>query len=384
MVATGALLLFIPALLAVVLGALFIPRILLVAYRKRLFDPVSDRKLHTHVIPRLGGISFVPIQCCLFALTVVLVFKFGVGSWEVQSWALIPHFALLFCGLLVLYMVGLGDDLIGIGFKWKFFFQILVACFFPLSGLWINDLYGLFSIESLPAWLGMPLTVFVVVLIVNAINLMDGMDGLCAGLVGIGSLTFGLLFYFSGAYVHALFAFITVGAVIPFFYYNVFGVGQQKRKIFMGDIGSTTLGYSIAFLAVSYVMDNSFIKPYYNGSVVVAYSVLLLPVLDVARVMFVRWKNKKPLYTADQNHLHHLLLRSSMPQKAVMLFMFAINLFYIIFNILAVQVMNNNLVLILNIVMWGSFYFIFYKIDKSRLVVKEQVVALNTDIKETR
>lgn len=382
--ATGVLLLVVPALLAVVLGTLFIPRILLVAYRKRLFDPISDRKLHTHVIPRLGGISFVPIQCCLFALTVVLVFKLGIGNWNVQSWALIPHFALLCCGLLVLYMLGLGDDLIGISFKWKFFFQVMVASFFPLSGLWINDFYGLFYIESLPPWLGMPLTVFIVVLIVNAINLMDGLDGLCAGLVGIGCLVFGVLFCFFGAYVHALFAFVTAGTITPFFYYNVFGVGRKKRKIFMGDIGSTTLGYSIAFLAISFVMNNSFIKTYYNNSIIVAYSVLLLPVLDVARVMLLRWRSGKPLYCADQNHLHHLLLRSGMPHRGVMLFMFAINLFYIIFNILAVQVMNNNLILILNLMMWGGFYFIFSKIDKHQIVAQKPLNVLEPDFKETK
>lgn len=384
MMITGVLLLFVPALLAVVLGALFIPRILLVAYRKRLFDPVTDRKLHSCIIPRLGGISFVPIQCCLFALTVVLVFKFGIGGWALQSWALISHFGLLFCGLLVLYIVGLGDDLIGIGFKWKFLFQILVACFFPLSGLWINDFYGLFSIHGISPWIGMPLTVFVVVLVINAINLMDGLDGLCAGLVAIGCLVFGLLFYFSGAYVHALFAFITTGAVAPFFYYNVFGVGRKGRKIFMGDIGSTTLGYSLAFLALSYVMNNPFIKPFSSSSIVIAYSILLLPVLDVARVMFVRWKSGKPLYSADQNHLHHLLLRLGLPRKGVMLFMFAINLFYIIFNLLAVQVMDNNLILILNVLMWGGFYFVFEQFEKSRFVEKTEVVVLSADIKETR
>lgn len=380
----GILMLVIPALLAALLGALFIPRILLVAYRKRLFDPVNTRKLHQNVIPRLGGISFVPIQCCLFAIIAVLVFKFGFGNWEVQSWALIPHFVLLFCGMLMLYILGLGDDLIGISFKWKFAFQIVVASFFPLSGLWINDLYGMFAIGAIPAWVGMPLTIFVVVLIINAINLMDGLDGLCAGLVAIGCLAFGLLFFSSGAYVHTLFALITAGTVLPFFYYNVFGVGRKGRRIFMGDIGSTTLGYSIAFLAVSYVMNNGYIKPYNSNSIVVAYAILLLPVLDVARVMFVRWKNGKPLYSADQNHLHHVLLRAGMPHKGVMLFMFAINLFYIIFNLLAVQVMDNNLILLLNMLTWISFYFIFSKIDNARFAEQKEVnEVLNADMKET-
>ncbi|MBL1407264.1 MraY family glycosyltransferase [Sphingobacterium faecale] len=383
MLDVGTLLLFVPALFAGVLGALFIPRILLVAYRKRLFDPISERKLHRCVIPRLGGISFVPIQVCLFALTVVLVFKLGFGTWDVQSWALIPHFALLFCGLLVLYMVGLGDDLIGIGFKWKFFFQVLVACFFPLSGLWINDFYGLLAVHAIPEWIGMPLTVFLVVLIINAINLMDGLDGLCAGIVGIGCLVFGLLFYISGAYIHTLFALITVGSVAPFFYYNVFGIGRKKRRIFMGDIGSTTLGYSLAFLAVSYATNNSFIKPFYDNSIIVAYSVLLLPVLDVARVMFIRWKNGKPLYSADQNHLHHLLLRIGIPHRGAMLFIVGSNLFYVLFNLLAIRLMDNNLVVVLNLLMWGSFYFVFAKIDKSRTLGCDKIRTLNADVKET-
>jgi UDP-N-acetylmuramyl pentapeptide phosphotransferase/UDP-N-acetylglucosamine-1-phosphate transferase len=95
---------------------------------------------------------------------------------------------------LFFFIVGIGDDLIGVNYKAKFMAQIFVACLFPLSGLWINNLYGVGLIVELPAWIGMPFTIFVVVLIINAINLMDGLDGLCSGLVGLGCIVLGVIY----------------------------------------------------------------------------------------------------------------------------------------------------------------------------------------------
>lgn len=182
-----------------------------------MFDPIDSRKLHKRIVPRLGGVAFAPIQCCLLVITMVAVFKLNIVNLQVQSWAIIPSLMLLVCGLVILFIVGIGDDLIGVNYKAKFIAQIFVACLFPLSGLWINDLYGVGLIVSLSPWIGMPLTVFVVVLIINAINLMDGLDGLCSGLVGLGCIVLGGLFMFYDAWLHALFAFITAGVSIPFF-----------------------------------------------------------------------------------------------------------------------------------------------------------------------
>ncbi len=244
------LIIFIPFVIAVLLSRLIIPYILLVTYKKRLFDPIDARKLHQRIIPRLGGVAFAPIQCCLLVVTLVVVFKLDAIDLNVQSWAFIQNLMVLICGLVILFILGLGADLIGVDYKWKFATQIVVASLFPLSGLWINDLYGLGFIISLPFWIGAPLTVFLVVLVINAINLMDGLDGLCSGLVGVGCIVLGALFIYYQAWIHALFAFITAGVLIPFFYYNVFGTIRRRRQIFMGDTGSMTLGYSIAFLSI--------------------------------------------------------------------------------------------------------------------------------------
>lgn len=361
------LIVFIPFLIAVFLSRVMIPYILLISYKKRLFDPIDSRKLHKRIVPRLGGVAFAPIQCCLYAITTVAVYKVNFVPLNVATWEIFPMFTMLICGLAILFIVGIGDDLIGVNYRAKFAAQIFVACLFPLSGLWINNLYGVGLIVALPAWIGMPFTVFVVVLIINAINLMDGLDGLCSGLVGLGCVVLGGFFMYYGAWLHALFAFITAGVLIPFFYYNVFGTIRRRRQIFMGDTGSMTLGYSIAFLSISFAMNNDHIKAFSEGAIVVAFSTLIVPILDVARVMYVRWRSGKSMFSADRNHLHHKFLRSGMSHRTAMLAILSLALFFCIFNIVMVDFVNNNVVVICDILLWIVFYYIFDRIFEKRM-----------------
>ncbi|MVZ65278.1 undecaprenyl/decaprenyl-phosphate alpha-N-acetylglucosaminyl 1-phosphate transferase [Sphingobacterium sp. DK4209] len=367
------LVVFIPFIIAIMINRAFIPFIMLVTYKKRLFDPIDERKIHRRIIPRLGGVSFAPVQCLLLVITMTLVFKANLVNIDVQSWAFLSHFMMLVCGLVILSMVGIGDDLIGVNYKWKFVTQILVASLLPLSGLWINDLYGLGFIVKIPFWIGMPLTVFVIVLIINAINLIDGLDGLCSGLVGVSCLVLGSLFVFYGAWVHALFAFITLGVLIPFFYYNVFGTKKRRRQIFMGDTGSMTLGFSVAFLAISLAMNNQYIKPFSEGALVVAFSTLIIPVFDVARVMLVRWRLGNPIFKPDRNHLHHKFLRAGMTHRTAMISIIGLALFFSIFNIVLVEYVNNNAVFILDIVMWVVFHLIFNRLEKRKVIERVQL-----------
>ncbi|MDV3955415.1 undecaprenyl-phosphate alpha-N-acetylglucosaminyl 1-phosphate transferase [Elizabethkingia anophelis] len=368
------LIVFIPFLFAVFLSRVMIPYILLISYKKRLFDPIDSRKLHKRIVPRLGGVAFAPIQCCLYAISVVIVYKLNFVNLNVATWEIFPMFTMLICGLAILFIVGIGDDLIGVNYKAKFGAQIFVACLFPLSGLWINNLYGVGLIVELPIWIGMPFTVFVVVLIINAINLMDG---LCSGLVGLGCVVLGGLFMYYGAWLHALFAFITAGVLIPFFYYNVFGTVRRRRQIFMGDTGSMTLGYSIAFLAISFAMNNHYIKPFSEGAIVVAFSTLIVPILDVARVMYVRWRIGKPLFSADRNHLHHKFLRSGMSHRTAMLAILSLALFFCVFNIVMVEIISNNVVVVCDVLLWIVFHYIFNKIFERKIKEHGQLEAVN-------
>ncbi|MEH7890044.1 undecaprenyl-phosphate alpha-N-acetylglucosaminyl 1-phosphate transferase [Elizabethkingia meningoseptica] len=371
------LIVFIPFIIAVLLSRVMIPYILLISYKKRLFDPIDSRKLHKRIVPRLGGVAFAPIQCCLYAITTVAVYKLNFVNLHVATWEIFPMFTMLICGLAILFIVGIGDDLIGVNYKAKFIAQIFVACLFPLSGLWINNLYGVGLIVDLPAWIGMPLTIFVVVLIINAINLMDGLDGLCSGVVGLGCIVLGGLFMYYGAWLHALFAFITAGVLIPFFYYNVFGTVRRRRQIFMGDTGSMTLGYSIAFLAISFAMNNHFIKPFSEGAIVVAFSTLIVPILDVARVMYVRWRSGKSMFSADRNHLHHKFLRSGMTHRTAMLAILGLALFFCIFNIVMVELISNNVVVVCDVLLWILFHSIFNRVFEKKIKEYKHLEAVN-------
>lgn len=271
---------------------LIIPRILLISFRKRLFDVPDERKIHKRAIPRLGGVSFFPtilLSCCTVLAIRTLA---GYGISMLPSFYLLPEFLALVCGMVLLYLTGIADDLVGVRYRQKLAVQIICASLFPVVGLWINDLYGLFGLYLVPAWFGIPFTVLTIVFITNAINLIDGIDGLASGLSSVALVVFGILFIDKGLWIYAMLAFSTLGVLVPFFYYNVFGSAEHARKIFMGDTGSLTLGYVLSFLAIKYSQHTEFI-PVTQGALVIAFSTLIVPSFDVIRVVIVRVYNGK-------------------------------------------------------------------------------------------
>lgn len=204
-------------LISAVIARILIPRILLISLRKKLFDIPDDRKVHKRAIPRLGGVSFFPTT--LFAFCLVYTFRLLGGDSVSTLYAsyLLPELLLFACGMTLLYLTGIADDLVGVRYRQKFVIQIFCACLFPLSGLWINDLYGLFGIHELSVYVGIPFTILTVVFITNAINLIDGIDGLASGLSSVALLIFTFLFIEKGLWSYAMLAAGTFGVLVPFF-----------------------------------------------------------------------------------------------------------------------------------------------------------------------
>lgn len=353
---------------ALAMSFLIIPRVLVVAYRKRLFDYPNERKVHKAAVPRLGGFSFLP--SILFSL----LFSFGVRylmGFEVPTGVLgfiVPELYFLFCGLILLYLAGIKDDLIGLRYRAKFLIQIIAVCLLPLSGLWINNLYGLFGIHELSPWIGIPFTVLVVVFIINAINLIDGIDGLASGLSIISLLVMATLFYVHGAWTYAMLAFAALGTLIPFFYYNVFGKAEHCRKIFMGDTGSLTMGYLLAFLVVRYSSCHPELVPCSEDRFVIAFSTLLVPIFDVFRVMLVRARNSKHIFKADKNHFHHKLLAIGLTPRKGMMSILMIAVAFICFNFLLASVVNNTILLLGDIAIWIGLNLWLDKVRDKKIV----------------
>lgn len=339
-------------LLSVLFSLLLIPRILVLAFRKRLFDVPDGRKVHCRSIPRLGGLSFVPT--ILFSLSFVagLCFRFGWEWMPADSRGVVPEFLMLVCSLTLLYLAGIKDDLVGLRYRTKFMLQFLAASFLPLSGLWIHDLYGFFGLQALSPWVGIPLTLFVVVFIINAINLIDGIDGLASGLSSIALVVSGYLFVSAGLACYAMLAFATLGVLLPFFYYNVFGRPEHCRKIFMGDTGSLTLGYILSFLTLRYAVCAPAALRWGEGTLLIAFSALLIPLFDVVRVAGVRIRQGRHPFHPDKNHIHHKFLAMGFTHPKATLSIVGMSCGCTLLNLVGIFYIDVHLLLFTDILLW--------------------------------
>ena len=347
-------------LCAVFLGRVIIPNILIISLRKRLFDEPNERKVHKRPIPRLGGVTFFPVILfcvCVFTGIRLLIgtFSDGVGMERIAC-----EMLFLMGGLTLLYIVGIADDLVGVRYRKKFLVQILAAMMFPVSGLYVNSFYGLFGIYQISPMVGIPLTILLVVFITNSINLIDGIDGLASGLSMVALIVFGVLFIHYQYWLHSLLAFATVGVIIPFFVYNVFGNADRGRKIFMGDTGSLTLGFLLSFLVIKYSMyDPSLRVSPMSSPVLVSFSVLMVPCLDVVRVVMRRARNHKPLFLPDKSHIHHKFLAMGFSPRSALVTIQFVSACFCAFTMIAIHYMNNTWVFVIDVVAWTLMHLWF-------------------------
>ena len=343
-------------LFAVSLGMVIIPRILVISHKKRLYDVPDARKVHTMPVPRLGGLSFFPV----ILMSMFLVIGFRLYFWDMDtsslSFNMLYEYLFLFVGMTLLYLVGVCDDLVGVGYRYKFAVQIAAAFLLVLSGNWFDSLGGLFGIYSVPAWMGMPFTVFIVVYITNAINLIDGIDGLASGLCCIALSVLSVIFFLRGQYVYALLAICTLGILMPFWCYNVFGNANRGHKLFMGDAGSLTLGYVISFLIIHMSVTNEVSPTLSNPYMVIAFSTVLVPLLDVIRVVLHRLREHKNPFLPDKNHFHHKLLRTGMRVRMVMVCIIAISAFFILLNSSLAWRVDITYLFFLNLFCWSILH----------------------------
>lgn len=343
-------------LFAVSLGMVIIPRILVISHKKRLYDVPDARKVHTMPVPRLGGLSFFPV----ILMSMFLVIGFRLYFWDMDvyglSFNMLYEYLFLFVGMTLLYLVGVCDDLVGVGYRYKFAVQIAAAFLLVLSGNWFDSFGGLFGIYSVPVWVGVPFTVFIVVYITNAINLIDGIDGLASGLCCIVLSVLSVIFFLRGQYVYALLAICTLGILMPFWCYNVFGNANRGHKLFMGDAGSLTLGYVISFLIIHMSVTNEVSPTLSNPYMVIAFSTVLVPLLDVIRVVLHRLREHKNPFLPDKNHFHHKLLRTGMRVRMVMVCIIAISAFFILLNSSLAWRIDITYLFFLNLFCWSILH----------------------------
>ena len=332
--------------------------------QKGLYDLPNSRKIHKSAVPRLGGISFMPSM--LLATIVAIVVYNHEGNDQQVTFSLWS--VAFFFSLLLIYGVGIVDDVVGLGARTKFSIQVIAAAVLPLSGLYINNLYGFMGIHEISAGVGSVLTVFIIVFICNAVNLIDGIDGLSAGVSLVALTGFMICFLNEGIIVYSILIAGLIGILVPFLYYNIFGSQEKNRKIFMGDSGSLTLGFILGFLFVKFSMDNPHVKHFNLESMMLAYTLLIVPSFDVVRVSLVRLKHKAHVFKADKNHIHHKLMRTGLGQHCALIFILALTLCFILMNLTLWHIFNVRMgyIVFTNIVVWILVNFGINKVIESK------------------
>lgn len=299
------------------------PSLIKVAKLKHLVDePKESRKRHTTSIPTIGGVM------------IFSAFIFSSFLWlPVHEESVInglSKFMFLMASLILLFFVGVKDDIIGMSPMKKLIAHVMVGFILVVMGdIKILSFHGLLGMDILmPDYASILLSIFIYIVIVNSINLIDGVDGLAAGVGLIATLAFGLWFSFLGDKHWALVSFSLSGALLGFLVFNF-----NPARIFMGDSGSLIIGAVICVLAIQLIESpTGALRPDYHlvSTPVLAMSILAYPLVDTLRVFIIRALQGKSPLSADRNHLHHHLQDSGLGHKKTVLIIYIFSLFMIL------------------------------------------------------
>lgn len=353
-------------LVSALLAGIIIPQILLIAFRKKLFDEPDERKIHHIPVPRLGGLAFTPV------IFFTMAFLLGVNQYLGNAAVLIEFarnvnvLAMVLCSMTLLYLVGIADDLVGIRYRAKFIIQIICGIFLTGTGIWVRGLYGFMGIHGLNIWLGGILAIILVVFITNAINLIDGIDGLASGLSAVACFYYGIVFFKLHQYTFALISFVTLGVIVPFFIYNVFGKAENQKKIFMGDTGALTIGIILSLLSIKLTTIPIRGAMWIYDPLVVAFAPLMIPCLDVLRVFFTRIRNKKNPFLPDKNHIHHKMIALGFSTRSTMIIIILASLFLSMFNLWVSQYVDVHILLFCDFAFYGLLNIYFTRTIKRK------------------
>lgn len=337
----------ISALVAYIMATRFnlYPVIIYVSKTKGLMDEPGERRVHSSKVPNLGGMGLF----ITFSLTLLLI----VGFLNNTVTDLINLLSMLSATIILLFL-GIKDDLVFITAKKKFVIQLIaVSMVCVLQDVRIADFHGLLGIGQLPYVGSVFFTVFVFVLVINSVNLIDGIDGLAASIAILTSLAFGIAFFMMNNYIMTLISAILIGSLFGFLKYNF----SVANKIFMGDCGSLIVGFLLAYQGIMFLNTTPEYISSYNAvnSPIFLLAILSYPLFDLLRVFIVRiWQKKSP-FDADSNHIHHRLLRLGLNHKQATLLLFTSNL-----TLIVITYFTNELPINIHLLVVVSFGCLLY------------------------
>lgn len=328
-----------------------IPAIIEVAECKKLYDEPEGRKVHKTVIPTLGGLG-------IFAGFIIATLM-GVDP----SMSGILQYVL--AALMVLFFIGIKDDILVISVSKKFIGQLLAATIvIKFADINITDMYGFLGIHELSPTVGFLLSLFTIVVITNSFNLIDGVDGLAGSLSLLTSLIFGFYFWQTGQNLYAIMAFSLTGSLLAFLIFNF-----HPARIFMGDTGSLLIGLLNSIFVIKFIStaaDPQSLIPL-ESAPAIGFAILIVPLFDTLRVFTQRILKRKSPFTPDKNHIHHFLLELGFSHRAIVFLCVGANIIFIAIAYFLRSYGTTLVIASLSVISTLLVTFIYYKKPKKHV-----------------
>jgi len=325
----GIIFTFLSAIFGLTIVRFTIPPLIRVVNAKKLFEPNDTRKVHTSVVPTIGGVS--------------VYIGFALASFLASDGYSLSEVKYLYPAVLLMFFLGLKDDLLSLSPMKKIMVMIATALMLATIGDFrLHSFYGVFGIWQVDYVAGALVSALLIVGFINAFNFIDGIDGLASGVAIIISSTFGICFLLMERFDLSIVSFALAGSLIMFFRYNVFGT---EYKLFMGDTGSLIIGTILAALMFKFVehAPASGIPILSASAPAFAFGLMIVPVTDLTRIFFIRLLHKKSPFKPDRNHIHHKLLKSFPNHLTVTLIICGVNLLFIVLTLFLITTgMNIN------------------------------------------
>jgi len=335
---TTIILIFFVAFLA---SLLLTPLVIRIAKRYNIVDIPKDRKVHKKPVPRLGGAALF-----LAFFTALVLFVMNRPMYR-DLVAHDPRLPLFLVGLTASFLLGFWDDIRRLSSRFKFLCQLLIALFSYYAGLKITAVFLPFIGALHLGYFALPVTVFWFLLVINAINLIDGLDGLAAGICLFVSMTMMVITLHDGMLLEAIAFAALGGALIGFLNYNF-----NPASIFLGDGGSYFLGYFIAALSIM-----GSIKGQVATTILIPIIALGVPMVDTLVAPIRRFLLGREMFQPDKSHLHHQLLKMGLNQRRAVLIIYGATIFLGIISILLIHAQDEVAALILTSLGLGVIFF---------------------------
>jgi UDP-N-acetylmuramyl pentapeptide phosphotransferase/UDP-N-acetylglucosamine-1-phosphate transferase len=353
-------------ILSFAIGTLLIPQIIHIAHSRNMYDAPDERKIHKVRIPRFGGIG-------IFFGTFITFLTLSFSS-------LTTGMQFLTGALLIIVIIGMRDDFLPLRAIWKLFGQIAAASLVIIGDFRLFSLHGFLGVGEINDMLSFAVSLYTIIVITNSFNLIDGIDGL-AGTVSVAFFSFfGTWFAFYESPVMSLICFSAIGATLSFLRFN-----YTPSSIFMGDTGSLMLGFLASAVVLEFLRLNANLDTgnvlHFASPVSVVSAALVYPLFDTLRVFTIRVLNGRSPFSADKNHLHHLLLNAGFTHLQAVFLIITVNVL-IMTSVILLEDWGDNILVPAVVAISAFLSLILQRVSERKLNAAEKSEKSVTDLAE--